>query len=77
MGRPYVKCPYMITLSHALPLDETRSGQSSFLARQAGKGAENLTVGYDGRTRLLQGPEDEAPETFDEPSAEPLRIFQP
>jgi len=34
---------------------------------KAGKGAENLTVGYDGRTRLLQGPEDEAPETFDEP----------
>jgi len=34
---------------------------------KAGKGAENLTVGYDGRTRLLQGPADDAPETFDEP----------
>merc|ERR1719326_565556 len=34
---------------------------------KAAKGAENLTVGYDGRTRLLQGPEDDAPETFDEP----------
>merc|ERR1719326_2361536 len=34
---------------------------------KAAKGAENLTIGYDGRTRLLQGPEDDAPETFDEP----------
>merc|ERR1719217_1880078 len=34
---------------------------------KAAKGAENLTIGYDGRTRLLQGPSDDAPETFDEP----------
>ena len=37
---------------------------------KAAKGAENLTIGYDGRTRALlqaKGPEDDAPETFDEP----------
>ena len=35
---------------------------------KAAQGAENLKIGYDGRTRaFLQGPSDDAPETFDEP----------
>merc|ERR1719421_2523248 len=35
---------------------------------KAAQGAENMKIGYDGRTRLMQtsGPEDDAPETFDE-----------